>query len=703
MFQSGVSLKELAEKYIKTYKVDSEMFETPEEIRKEIDLRPEENRYVMQLKYRGKTTFLRLFDDIQVFPSETETSAALQRLLLPQMPKIAFVEGELERNINQTGDRQYKNLTNTIAFRSSLINQGFDVETISLHDRDIPGDIAGLVIADPKVSFDTAVLAKIRKYVVDGGNLLIAGEPGKQALLNPILQPLGVHLMEGMLIQQSKNLSPDLIQSLLTPAAKRLSKSLEQAAADSACVSLTGAVGLTYDSSGPFTIQPLLMTDGNISWSKKKKFDPEMIESIESPYADQGGGSGMMTGGGSVISAAAIVSAGTPIPAMAAGTGQPTGAKPAGKAADEVKPGQPLAAGRPMDGRQLKVNMMPMDEKTKKRMDSLRAVVHSIMTGPGTAEEKKEKMRAAFAGGGGMIAAGSPVAMSPVRAVNSEAFKKRMDSIRALRDANGETGAATLSGASGTTTLSGSSGGSGTISLAPGGSGAASLTSAGTRINLDSLRAAHPVNGAGLAASTGTTTMAGISKVASAGTPTLAGTLAATGVTVVPAATAATAGAGVSPEPGRVKPAGGKRISIGKPGAQPPAAVQEDQSSAPVDLTYSAVDGDVRGSLPAALSLTRQINGKEQRIVVVGDADFLSNAELSRRNVKTCNFDFATSVFGWFTYGQFPVDSTRPPAKDNRVNLTDRGLKLLKIVLLGILPGLILLIGAVVLIRRKRK
>jgi ABC-2 type transport system permease protein len=392
----GLSLKALAEKYAKSFKVDFAGFRTPEEINRIIDLRPERNRYVMQLTYKGKTTFLRLFDDMKVFPGETETAAALKRLLQAKMPKIAFAEGELERSVDKLGDRQYGDLAREITFRYALVNQGFDVETVSLKDQEIPQGIAALVIADPKVSFDTAALSKIRQYIAGGGNLLIAGEPGQQSVLNPILQPLGVQLKEGMLVQQSKDYAPELVLPYLTIAAGHLTKALAPGAADSARVSMPGAAGLIYDSSSAFAIEALLMTDGKLSWNKK----------VHAP-------------------------------------------------SDEV--------------------------------------------------------------------------------------------------------------------------------------------------------------------------------------------------------------------------------------------------------TFSAADGDEKGPVPTALSLTRQVRGREQRIIVTGDADFLSNAELGRRNIRTANFPFATALFGWLSYGQFPIDTSRPESKDNSVNITDGGLTALKILFWGVLPGLLLIFAAVLLIRRKRK
>jgi ABC-2 type transport system permease protein len=120
-------------------------------------------------------------------------------------------------------------------------------------------------------------------------------------------------------------------------------------------------------------------------------------------------------------------------------------------------------------------------------------------------------------------------------------------------------------------------------------------------------------------------------------------------------------------------------------------------------LAYSPDQGDQRGPLPTVLGLTRTIHGRQQRIVVAGDADFLSNSELARSNIRTSNFEFSTAIFSWFSNGEFPIDTSRPPSKDKRLELTDKGLAFLKVFLMGILPGIILVLGTVLLIRRKRK
>jgi len=396
-WMKGKTNKEIVEMRTKAFKMDINTLMRPEEIRKIIDLRPEENRLVMQVKYKDRSTFLRVFNDMEFWPGETEVDAAFKRMTV-KLPKIVFLDGGFERSIFKTGDREYKTLTNQQSFRYALINQGFDVDTVNAADRDIPKDIAALVIGDPKTNLSPRALARIQQYIDGGGNLLIAGEPGKQAVLNPLLKDLGVQLMEGTIVQRSRDFSPTLVLPYVTATAAGLSKRLNNDFLDSVRMSMPSVAGLRYDSASPYQIRPLLMTDEKVSWNKKGTFV----------------------------------------------------------------------------------------------MDS-------------------------------------------------------------------------------------------------------------------------------------------------------------------------------------------------------------------AEVAYSPAEGDEKRPIPTALALTRTVGGREQRIVVTGDADFLSNSELGRGNVRTDNFHFNTALFGWFANGEFPIETTRPRSKDNHLILNALGVNILKALFLWILPGLLLIGGAIFLIRRKRK
>ncbi|KUJ61419.1 hypothetical protein AR687_13365 [Flavobacteriaceae bacterium CRH] len=106
-------------------------------------------------------------------------------------------------------------------------------------------------------------------------------------------------------------------------------------------------------------------------------------------------------------------------------------------------------------------------------------------------------------------------------------------------------------------------------------------------------------------------------------------------------------------------------------------------------------------AIPLVVALTRNVNGKSQKIIVAGDADFMGNAELSRGGSGT--FQFVTDIFTWFSNYEFPIDTTRPETTDNKVTVNANQVFISKIVFIGLFPLLIILSGAFILIRRNRR
>jgi len=127
-------------------------------------------------------------------------------------------------------------------------------------------------------------------------------------------------------------------------------------------------------------------------------------------------------------------------------------------------------------------------------------------------------------------------------------------------------------------------------------------------------------------------------------------------------------------------------------------------------LTYSKTaeltdqrKNEEKKSYPVAFAMRRKVGNKEQRIFAIGDADFMSNAEMTRQSPRAINFTFVTELFGWFSHGEFPIDTTRKEPNDNKVLLSSVQLTWIRWTLLGILPGLIALSISWMLIARKRR
>ncbi|MGZ3813986.1 MAG: Gldg family protein, partial [Mucilaginibacter sp.] len=274
--------------------LDSSLFIGPEEIRKQIDPYQEDNRLFMRVKYKGKTINLRTYLDNDHWPNEQEVNSKLKRLMNDHIPKIYFLTGNLERNIHKTGEREYSGHSINKAGRGSLINLGFEVDTLSLEKQDIPRDATELIIADPKTELQPATLNKLRSYVDKGGNLLILGEPGKQAMLNPVLQQIGIHLMNGQLVQLDKNETPDKVTVYTDSAVADLSeggvpatirKLMKRKMAYNLSSMMAGATALSYTANGGFTFKPLLGTVENQKgvWLKTGHLVTDSVPPVFSP------------------------------------------------------------------------------------------------------------------------------------------------------------------------------------------------------------------------------------------------------------------------------------------------------------------------------------------------------------------------------------------------------------------------------------
>lgn len=286
------NLQEIAAILAEGNEADLSGFKTPEEIRKMIDLEPEDKRAVMQLKYKGKTTFLRTFNDTEFWPGEMHVSAAFKRLLMPEMPKVLYTTGNLERAVHKQGEREYHVHSLSKVNRFSLVNLGFDADTISPDQREIPAGISTLVIADPKTAFSSLKEKRIGQYLSDGGNAFILGEPGKQDMLNPLLANIGVRLENGTLIQVSKHemphmlvpyYKPDLYYLADPPGFARLRDRLKNPKyKDTVKVGMVGAAEVVGFDQGGYSFKPLVVTKPGV-FNKVGKLVVDSVAPVFTP------------------------------------------------------------------------------------------------------------------------------------------------------------------------------------------------------------------------------------------------------------------------------------------------------------------------------------------------------------------------------------------------------------------------------------
>jgi ABC-type uncharacterized transport system involved in gliding motility auxiliary subunit len=107
---------------------------------------------------------------------------------------------------------------------------------------------------------------------------------------------------------------------------------------------------------------------------------------------------------------------------------------------------------------------------------------------------------------------------------------------------------------------------------------------------------------------------------------------------------------------------------------------------------------DVPGPATIALALQRDVNDRDQRIVVVGSGSFLANAYSGNGG----NIDLGINMVNWLA-NEEKLIATQPRAvKDSAVNLNKTKLAIISGGFLLALPALLMLVGGVLWWRRRR-
>lgn len=120
-------------------------------------------------------------------------------------------------------------------------------------------------------------------------------------------------------------------------------------------------------------------------------------------------------------------------------------------------------------------------------------------------------------------------------------------------------------------------------------------------------------------------------------------------------------------------------------------------------VRFNPTVGEIEQLYTTAVALSRPMGDREQKIVILGDADCISNVELfkSREEVESGNFYIILGSFSWLSDGEAPVDVRRPKSIDNRLFLGKTGVKVTDILFKWFIP-IALLIGAIFVSIRRR-
>ena len=268
----GLSVEEKAKKVAKAANLKLDNYLTPEQIREKIDLSDEGNHFVRILERdNGQTARLRIFNDMQKHPSETEISATLKRMVM-KLPKVGFLKGHGERSIVGSKNRDYSLFAYGRYFRHSLLNQGFDVtESVLQPGKDNLEDIDILVISDPMEAFEDWELKQLSDYIDSGKNLIIAGEPKRGEYLSPLLEKFGVCFIPGTLVQPIEEFPADLLVVRSTLAGAKLSRI--NAGWRRSVFTMPGAMGIDSVADKGFQMIPLLVSRDSGCWNELETTD----------------------------------------------------------------------------------------------------------------------------------------------------------------------------------------------------------------------------------------------------------------------------------------------------------------------------------------------------------------------------------------------------------------------------------------------
>lgn len=119
-------------------------------------------------------------------------------------------------------------------------------------------------------------------------------------------------------------------------------------------------------------------------------------------------------------------------------------------------------------------------------------------------------------------------------------------------------------------------------------------------------------------------------------------------------------------------------------------------------VRYDGVDGEISGPLDFGFALTRlspRPGENEQRAVVIGDGDFLSNSFLGNGG----NRELGTRIFDWLLADDALIDIAERPALDREIVLSESALAIISFGFLLGLPILLLCGGFLIRYRRRRR
>jgi ABC-type uncharacterized transport system involved in gliding motility auxiliary subunit len=118
-----------------------------------------------------------------------------------------------------------------------------------------------------------------------------------------------------------------------------------------------------------------------------------------------------------------------------------------------------------------------------------------------------------------------------------------------------------------------------------------------------------------------------------------------------------------------------------------------------LDVAFDETSGDHAGPVDIGLALQRQLDDGEQRMVVIGDSDFLANTYVG----AGANLGLALNIFNWLSENDELIAIAPKSAPDLRLNLNDTQVAIIGLGFLLVIPLGLLAAGFSIWLRRRNR
>ncbi len=129
----------------------------------------------------------------------------------------------------------------------------------------------------------------------------------------------------------------------------------------------------------------------------------------------------------------------------------------------------------------------------------------------------------------------------------------------------------------------------------------------------------------------------------------------------------------------------------------------EQDKSGPITFGYAITRSINQPNSPAATNTasdeTAPASEKQQRIIVIGDGDFISNTFLGTQG----NMAMGESIFNWLAHDDHFIDIPATIAPDSKISADQNQLIIFALLILVILPVLLIGSGIVIWLKRRKK